>query len=436
MSIKTRRFLFYSLVILFLFLGTFLTFNSRGLRVDWKTFQVEATGGIYVSSVPTKAQIKLDGEDIKNETGILQQGTLIDNLLPGEYVLSVSLQEHFSWERSVDVKSGTVEVFDSIVLIPEIESLNISNLVAQRIVATGKHFAIEASTGVSLDGAQVFGHEIVALSDSGTLVTKSATTNNYYIANAFKPQENLNLTLTFNNLKSEKLNLPGAVSIKKVLPYPYSDHRFVISTNQAIYILGVDKLTIDQVALGVNDFFVQGRNGIAWIEDQKIKMFNLPLRAETIALDLSSMDIGLDIEELKNTASGWLGLETNGRLSLLTQDATSKIIDTFVKSFTLSPDEESIAVLRGNGSLFVYNLANDTSIEVDKSGSAKDFAWFKDSTHIFLLKEGVLLFADLNSTELENVVTLGENINGFSYPGEDTINFINNSGAWERVIID
>ncbi|MCR4261234.1 MAG: PEGA domain-containing protein [Candidatus Colwellbacteria bacterium] len=436
MSIKTRRFLFYSLVILFLFLGTFLTFNSRGLRIDWKTFQVEATGGIYVSSAPTKTQIKLDGEEVKNETGILQKGTLIDNLLPGRYVIDVNLEGYSPWKKEVEVKSGTVKVFDSIVLIPKIEPLNISNLIARRVVAAGKHFATESNTGVSLDGAQAFGHEIVALSEGGTLVTKSATTNNYYLANTFKPNENLNLTLTFNNLKSEKLNLPGAVSIKKLLPYPYSDQRFVISTNQAIYILGVDRLTIDQVALGANDFFIQGRNGIAWIEDQKIKMFNLPLRSETIALDLSSMDIGGDIEELKNTASGWLVLESNGQLALLTEGAAPTIIDSSVKNFTLSPDEESIVVLRGNNSLFVYNLASGESVDVDKSGSLKDFAWFKDSAHVFLLKGGVLLFADLNSTELENVVVLGENVNGFSYPGQDIVNFINDLGVWERVIID
>ncbi len=436
MSIKTRRFLFYSLVILFLFLGTFLTFNSRGLRIDWKTFQVEATGGIYVSSTPTKTQIELDGEEVKNETGILQKGTLIDNLLPGSYVIDVNLEGYSSWKKEVEVKSGTVKVFDSIVLIPKIEPLNISNLIARRVVAVGKHFAIESNTGVNLNEAQAFGHEIVALSESGTLVTKSATTNNYYLANAFKPNENLNLTLTFNNLKGEKLNLPGAVSIKKLLPYPYSDQRFVIATDQAIYILSVDKLTIDQVALGPNDFFIQGRNGIAWVEDQKIKMFNLPLRTETIAWDLSSVDIGLDIEELKNTVSGWLVLETNGRLVLLTESSAPKIIDAFVKGFTLSPDEESIAVLRSDNSLFVHNLASGESMDVDKSGSIKDFAWFKDSAHVFLLRGESLLFADLNSTELENVVVLGENVNGFSYPGQDTISFINNSGVWERVVID
>ena len=434
MSIKTRRFLFYSLVLLFILLGTFLVFNSRGYRLDWKNFQVEATGAIYVSSTPSKAQIELDGEKVKNESGILQEGTLIDNLLPGEYTLSIALDGYSSWEKSVEVESGSVRVFDSVILVPETEPLQLGDSLADRIVSAGKHLAVEGGGGVSLDGTLVSGHKIIALSDSGTLLTKSTATDNYYLANAFKPNENLNLTLVFNNLKIQKLDLPGAVDIKKVLPYPYNDHRFVVATNQALYLLDVDKLTLEQIAIGVNDFFIEGQNNIAWVKEGQVKLFNLPLRSETVALELGANNGPL--RDLKDVSSTWLALNESGELVSLNSKSDPETIGSSVKSFSLSPKEEDIAILKQNGSLSIYNLESKISVDIDSSGVTTDTAWFKDAVHIFLLKGSTLIFAEVSNAHLENSVVLAKDVQSFSYSGGDTVSFSNSQGVFERVVID
>ena len=380
--------------------------------------------------------IELDGEKIKNQSGILQEGTLIDNLLPGKYVLNVELKGYSSWQKNVEVQSGSVSVFDSVILIPDAEPLLLEDFLADRVVSAGKHLSVEGGGGVSLDDTLVFGHEIVALSDSGTLLTKSTATNNYYLVNAFKPDENLNLTLAFNNLKSEKLGLPGAVDIKKALPYPYNDRRFVVATDQALYVLDIDKLSIEQIALGVNDFFTQGQNGIAWIQDQQIKTFNLPLRAETVALDLSTLDVAeIPLRELRNTSAGWLLLDINGKLTLLNQEMDRSAIDVFVDNFALSPDEESIAIL-GNRSVFIYNLATKERLDIGARGFINDFAWFKDSAHIFLLRNESLILADISDTGLENAVTLDEGVNSFSYADDSTVTFSDGLGIWSKAIID
>ena len=399
---------------------------------------MEATGGIYISSNPAKIQIELDGEKIKNEAGILQRGTLIDNLLPREYSLNVKFDGYSPWEKNVKVKSGTVSVFDSIILVPEIEPAQISESSPRKIVSSGKHLAVEAGGGVSLDETLVFGHEIVILTDSGTLLTKSTATDNYYLANAFEPDDNLNLTLMFNNLKSEKLSLPGAVDIKKALPYPYNDRRFIVATNQALYVLDVDKQTIEQITLGINDFFIQDQNSIAWIEDQEIKMFNLPLKSETVALDLNSIEVeGSSLKEVRNTPYGWLTLNTNDELVIWNRDNVSEVLATGVQSFLLSPNGEHVAVLGKNDSLVVYNFENEeTSESLDIATSVRDFAWFKDSTHIILLKGETLIFAEVSETGPGNNVTLAEGVSSFSYPGGDTVNFSNASGVWEKIITD
>lgn len=437
MSIKTRRFLFYSLVCIFILVGTFLVLNSGGYRLDLKSFQLEATGGIYISSTPTKSLIELDGKKIKNEAGLLQRGTLIDNLLPGEYLLSVQLDNHSAWQSNVEVESGTVSVFDSIILIPELEPTQLSDSLAREIVASGGHLAVEAGGGVSINDALVYGHEIIALSESGTLLTQSTVSNNYYLANAFEPEDNLNLTLIFNNLKAEKLGLPGAVDIKRIAFYPYNDRRFIASTEQAIYIFDIDRLTIEQIALGVSDFFIQGQNAVAWIEDQQLKIFNLPLRTTNVVIDLTSQSIeDSSVQQLHDSSLGWFALNESGDLNLWTQSDAPEAIDTNVKMFALSPNQESIAVLKNDGTLYAYNFVDEEHTSIDTSGLISEFVWFNDSMHLFVLKGNTLIFDDISSDDLENSLVMGNDVTSFSYPGENTIVFSSQSGIWEKILID
>jgi len=204
------------------------------------------------------------------------------------------------------------------------------------------------------------------------------------------------------------LDLPGAVDIKKVLPYPYNDHRFVVATNQALYLLDVDKLTLEQIAMGVNDFFIEGQNNIAWVKEGQVKLFNLPLRSETVALELGA-DNG-PLRDLKDVSSTWLALNESGEFVSLNLKSDPETIGSSVKSFSLSPKEEDIAILKQNGSLSIYNLESKISVDIDSSGVTTDTAWFKDAVHIFLLKGSTLIFAEVSNAHLENSVVLAKDV--------------------------
>ena len=245
------------------------------------------------------------------------------------------------------------------------------------------------------------------------------------------------MSLIFNNLKTEKLGLPGAIDIKEVTFYPYNDQRFIASTQQAIYIFDINRLTIEQIALGVSDFFVQGQNSVAWLEDNQLKTFNLPLRTTTVALDLASQGItDISLEQLHDTSLGWFALNKAGDLSLWTQSNAPEVIDTNVKTFALSPNEENIAVLKNDGTLYAYNFEEEERTSIDSSTSINEMVWFNDSMHLFILKGSSLIFDDISSANLENGITIGTDIKSFSYTGNDTVIFSNQSGVWERILID
>ncbi|MEX2054318.1 MAG: hypothetical protein WD883_02150 [Candidatus Colwellbacteria bacterium] len=434
MSIKTRRLLFYSFVFLFLIIGTVLVLNSRGYHLDWKTLQIKATGGIYINSTPTKAQIFIEDESIKNQTGLLQRGTLIDSLASDGYRIRVENQGYSTWEKIVPVQPGTVSVFDAIVLIPDEEPGLVATSTARVMAASGRHLALETGGGVSLNGDTVFGHEIISITESGSLLTRSTATGNYYLANAFEPDENLNLTLTFNNLKDELLGLPGAVEIKKILPYPYNDRRFIVSTERAIYLLDTERPSIEQIALGVSDFYIQGQNSVAWVEDSSIKLFNLPLRTNNLAVNLGELSTD-GITDIKNTSGGWLVLDSSGRLLLYSGSEAPQVLANEVIDFKLSPNGEYIAAVRTSGPMLVYDFLEEVAIEISTPSPAQQSAWFKDSAHLLVLAGDNLIFTEISAISPLNQVVLSRGVYSFAYTPQATfVQFSTPHGIFQKRI--
>ena len=93
MPIKVRKILFLTLTIIFVLMGTILVLYSRGARFDFKNWEIVQTGGIYLKTEPVDVEIQVDGEPVKNKSGLLQSGTLINNLKPGTYKIFIQAQD-------------------------------------------------------------------------------------------------------------------------------------------------------------------------------------------------------------------------------------------------------------------------------------------------------------------------------------------------------
>lgn len=119
MTLKTRRILFYSLILIFLVLGTAVVFYAQGWRLDWKNLTPVQVGGIYIRTRPPQAQLFLDGKEIKNKSGLLfPSGTLISNLFPKSYRLTIVADGFQPLERNIVVKPTLVTAAENIVLVP------------------------------------------------------------------------------------------------------------------------------------------------------------------------------------------------------------------------------------------------------------------------------------------------------------------------------
>ncbi|MFH1694737.1 MAG: hypothetical protein ABH880_03215 [Patescibacteria group bacterium] len=394
--------------------------------MDFENFDLVRTGGIYLSSNPSQASISLNGEFQNNKSGILQKGTLITNLVPGEYRVELREEGRFGWIKNLDVVSGEVSVFDTIVLLKNPDPQILKEGLFTNFDAKGPHLALEVNGSVQLDGTQVLGHRIISLTESGTIITKSDQTSNYYLASVFNPEEGLNLSLIFNNLKESRLGLPGVLQLKRVLPIPNKDKLFVVSTDKAIYLLDIDRPNIELLTSSYDYFDLQDNGTLVWVDGSTLHSFNFLLRNDSEVLDLG--DKGLVVKKIARINEGWLILE-GGVLSIRSGENIIPLGNA--TDFTISPSGDKIAVLDGGRNLYVYNPK--TKLTFSGLGQAvENIVWYEDEAHIFVLEGGALYFRDITKGLPVNSFELDKGVSKLVYRrGENKVFISKESGIWE-----
>lgn len=89
---------------------------ALGYRFD-DSWRLRKTGGLYVTSDISGSKIYLDNKLVKT-TNLFQGGAFIDNLTPGNYMISVSKENYLPWEKKLNVESQLVSEAKAL-LIPD-----------------------------------------------------------------------------------------------------------------------------------------------------------------------------------------------------------------------------------------------------------------------------------------------------------------------------
>lgn len=143
MTLRTRRKIFYTLVALFFVLGTGVVLYAQGWRLDFSTWRFEKIGGIYVHSYPGDATIYLNGKPVPNDAGFLSPGTLISDLLPRTYNVSLKATGYDTWQEQASVMPAQVVQFKYAVLVPDIATSTPSSTWRALIAAEPTSTAID-----------------------------------------------------------------------------------------------------------------------------------------------------------------------------------------------------------------------------------------------------------------------------------------------------
>ncbi len=398
---------------------------SFGIKFDLKQLTFSETGGIYIKSTPPEAEIYLDKKRIKNTSSFFQAGTLIDNLREKEYHLTLRENGYFNWEKTVDVSPSLVNVFDNIVMVSKKEPAKIAEP-ADKIKLLGDILLTERNGSLYADKIKIQGDKIVDVAPNDSVITYDNESKNYYLINLSNPNSYLNINNIFNNLKEDKLGLPGAVPVFKIAFHPSNRDRLIIRSRGALYNIDITRSAIEKVANGAIEFKTQGNN-LFFYTSEGLYRYNLILRTTSKLVSLSSLKT---IKDFTGAPSGEvIVLYDGGELSLTSSGNPIKIADK-AKLFTISDNGKLIAINLNDQSLHIYDIEKQKYADIKNGvdGNIDKIIWYKDNNHLLLQNNDSLYFSEISETVPVNCFKIAVDVKDFFYDEKNTV-YINSAGG-------
>ena len=117
MTKKTKKWLFYSAIAVFLLLSGVVILYAQGYKYSFSENKFLRTGAISLQ-VNRNAKIFLNDE-LQGNTSFFNSAYSIDRLLPEDYRLAVQEDDYSTWQKIVPVEEGFVIDFPNVLILPE-----------------------------------------------------------------------------------------------------------------------------------------------------------------------------------------------------------------------------------------------------------------------------------------------------------------------------
>ncbi len=410
MTLRTRRFLFWGLLLLFLAAGTVITLYSQGWRLDLQsctirdplhcTFNLEKTGGIFIRTSPRDVAIRVDGQDISDQSGFIQQGTLIPNLIPKTYRVEIKKEGYFPWVKNLKVEPQLVTQALHIVLVPK--TIKEELVSASRL--RGEHIEVLTNTGKK-----------IIIQD-----TKSKT---YYVYDVTNPAVAFNINVNFANTAKT------SEAIVRIAPHSFDPNKLIIESTKGLYILDTLRLTAETI---------QKNRPIAWnVQGSSVYYLRKNTSSSSAVYALYSWNLVLKNEnqvfafpETASSSQRFTDIEvaqTQNRIVLLDSEHAIYLIDltqntmkkaaSAITDFAFSPDGRKLAFLSSNKKLqilFLDDVDADNPkqrgdiIAFELAEQPRTIMWHKDSYHILMGYAGALHLKEIDDRLPNNDYALKE----------------------------
>ena len=355
MTIKTRRFLFYGLFIIFIPLSIAIVLYSTGWRLNAEECSdiqlltclgIKKTGAIYIETKPKNVKIEISGKIFTDQAGLIQNGTLISNLPPKIYKVKIEKENYFPYYKNILVQPSLVaELIDTILIPQKINS---------KIIIESK----------------LKGNEISAFGDvSEKLIIKNSKTGIYYLYDLNDLSSSLNINALFNNFRKNSI-------ISKIAFFPYENNKLIIEENSYLYVIDTNKRKIEPLFQQNNS---QNEKIIAWT----MKNANVYYVKETIInkkYQLNSFHLISKKESLLFTLPE--NIKLAGKIDVSNSEKEIAFVDSLDDLYILNISNNNLNKIAHNADFFSFSPDSKKIAFVDKSGQLNvNFTedWYKNS---------------------------------------------------------
>ncbi len=440
MTLKGRRRLFYSLVAVFLIVGTGAIFYAQGWRftVSPSTplgFTFKKIGAIFVRPYPQDADIYLNGKIMKKSTGIFANGTLLNNLIPKNYILELKAFGYQSWRERVDVNPSLVTEEKYAVLVPqEPATLQFQAGKIQNFWVINHAPLIENSAGdLIANGTALAGNTVIAWrDDSRNVITKDTKTGAYF-TNDIENGTSTAITGIIQNA-----GFPKSPTEKQIAIDPADSNNLIFTKPAAIEIR--DTRTGERVArLNSTSSIIASaasRAAIAWMTfDPKNNSSTLNLYEIASGFRRNAVaNIPGKTAELAWIDADRLGILQNGEFFVYTRNENIlSHLASDVLDFVWDADHGMIATFE-NRSVEIFSLEDKKQywrFNLPEMSTVRSLAWYRDGRHLFIAYPDRVAFLDLQDLSGENIRTVAETKHSFYDSPDNKFYFIKNGDLME-----
>lgn len=402
-----RKTLFAFFVLIFIGLGVVLIVQTQGLVVDWKNFKFVKTGGIYIRSFPTNAEILLNGKPEKRSVSIFNTGTLIKDLFPKTYEVTVQGKDRVTWKKKLEIFPGMVASANAVRLFeknPELKPL--STRFVDNFWTTNAGIVEKVGEKLYFGEIILRGTDVIlAEPDQNNIVTSDSKGNLFFVDLA-NPESVVNIKEIFASQIKTKKGLTNS-KISEVFLHPFSPGVLIIQSDKTVYLLDTKRIGLEKIMQSTSTaIFTKAKNELFFFGNARVITYNLLLGKNSV--------FATPIENPKNiltTRNGNIFFITDEKKTVTFFDrgnSSSSIIGTHIINSSLSPDESKLLLAHKNGNFSIFYLEEDTgdvkipqySIRTipgkyDFSNGAKNLIWFPNYPGYFgFLENNTLILAE------------------------------------------
>lgn len=437
MTLRLRRILYTTFIILFFLAAPPLVLYTAGYRYDFRYGRVVETGSLVIRSRPEKADIYLDEKLYRQATP-----TIINNLLPGKLNLRVSKEGYHDWIQQLEISPRLTGFEENIKLYPKKNPQSLLpdkaqnywwNKKADKLVYTNAQNQLKLFNLLNKADDLILDLDKSALqdldwsphNDKFFLTTLAAgRLNNLVIEPLSGNAANLNqlLGLRFNKLQWDP-NSPDTLyglsqdSLYR-LSLPLKTARIVNKSPVTQFLAAKDRILLLEPG---------GRPGVNYVSWRGL--------AENSAARRILTRRGEDKSQFLTTNSNLIAVydESAGKLDLIDPEDKNLLLAEpmrtleNVTNIIFSAPGDKMVYSDGFG-IYQENIGpiEETSRDliIRYSDPVTSLGWADDEFHIFYLTAGSLRLAELKSSTEPRVLKLAEGL-----PESKKINFITPLGG-------
>lgn len=310
MTLKTKRILFYSLLLLFLLASPLLIAYSVGYTVNLTEGRLEKTGGIFIKSKTTSLSIFLNGTFIK-ESSFLSGGALLTDVLPGMHRLRLEKANYYPWSKTISVEPQLVTDIRDIVMVRTPISAATSTAEDLAVIRQSAEEEKQAIDDKQKRMTTLF-PSAPYLDKKSNLIFKSGTTTRTVSANVhsfdlvgdtlFFVDKNGFLARTEDLTSVETIGRPGFYLTQKTVQFFRTQGGLIFMRDSANGLFLYDGTAISSITGNVQDILPDGDENkvllrkdqsveVLWLEDHSFQPFQKKgTQEEVIAPNVPILD--------------------------------------------------------------------------------------------------------------------------------------------------